>query len=215
MEKLGPHSGGGGRNLRIAGSLETQARRKRRQAARSNRRAKYCATPRPLRQLEVLEIANKRAMGLSRPLNESVDTIDCDFAGVLVLFIFDWHSELCCRELLFDQLFAFGHCPISSANEIRLSPLDVDRVAARSLETLFFYCLKDAVTSIARTKLSKIFIRGRPCWIRTSHSRVHAEEDVFALIFLDTLSHHVHSRLHALRNETLERNTAMVRIILG
>ena len=88
-KKWGPHSARGGRNLRINGSLETQARRNRRRAASSNHRAKCCATPRPLGQLKVLKITNKRTMGLNGPLYESVDAIDRNLAGVLVLFVFN------------------------------------------------------------------------------------------------------------------------------
>ena len=71
-EKWGPHSTGGGRNLSITGTMETQARRKRRRAASSNHRAKSCTTPRSLKQLEVHKIAHKTAMDFSRPLHESV-----------------------------------------------------------------------------------------------------------------------------------------------
>ena len=71
-------------------------------------------------------------MGLSGPLNESVDAIDHNLAGVLVLHVFNWHRELRCRQLLLDELFAFAHCPISSADEIRLGPVDVDRAAKSS-----------------------------------------------------------------------------------
>ena len=126
---MGPHSAGGGRNLRIAGSLETQARRKRRQAARSNHRAKNCATPRSLRQLEVPEIADKSAMAIRGPLYESIGTIDCDLAGVLVLFEFNRQGELRCRQLHHNKFLALAHCPISSADEIRVGPVDLDRVA--------------------------------------------------------------------------------------
>ena len=73
----------GGLCARERGSIWRALPRKRRKCAQRHRWRHGCATPRPLRQLEVFEIANEIATSIREALHERVHPINSDLAELL------------------------------------------------------------------------------------------------------------------------------------
>ena len=62
---------------------------KRRRCAQRHRWRHSYATPRPLRQLEVVEIANEISVSVLEALNERIVPVNCDLPGLLAFLELD------------------------------------------------------------------------------------------------------------------------------